>query len=1363
MNIFLQIGIGLIPGAAATAFLLIRRKAFSVKRILGTLLLLTCCISLTVIGSRGGGSEEAREKTASRGDMLELAAALYIEGGFEQLKQILEEYSTAYGYDDNCRLMQARMYLAKEQYEEASGLYACLAENDDIIEPDAEEISFAVSKLECSEQDMVMLNYLQEIGADVTEYGYTAEGGRQTQGALKPEVSEILESICEELEEKYRLEDSGASACAKFLTAEKEEADREEEEADREEVLEALERVGRQCPELLTLECVKQERLKALVVAGEFESLVEELDEQASYHETMIAAELYMGGLVRAGDFPDAFRELDSKQARAVKNQVKTVFRENRDGLTQQEEKSLQERVNAIEEQLEQPELTALKKLLQQSAEEEAETDRTKIYLELAKIENYFGNEMSADSYIKGAIYESQECGDDSYAYAMSQIIGVLDGSGAELENIKNVPEYVAIVADNSLTVDVEEILSANIQAVMAETEQESGQGSNREQVQRADSFPRSMVDYVSRVKSAVSIGSIQTEKFPEISARIQLSSSQKDDTEALGNVLEVSDCGIAINDFSLEKLEYSGVNIMLCCDVSGSMSNSMDNLRSAISTFVAEKNRNENLAVTAFNSVIVAEKPFGTPDSELTAFAQELGSGGGTDIYSSVQSCLGNFPDRDKECNVLIVLTDGQDGSDRSALEIYNTIGAMALDKKVTIYTVGLGDSVDTGYLTTIANSANGSFVYVSSSESLNSFFDTLHGQIYNQYRLTYEAADTMLMEGRILELALPEEGLYSSKTYSLTGEDGETGENTDIARGLSLSGISPRTLYKSRQDVTVELRGTGFDETASVSVRLNGNIDYDIEAKYVSENTYSLTIPSGTAVGTYNVEVTIDGKKTVLQRGFSVAAAGPEKTTAFGKYVFTSAEKIENADGSCLLRGNVRMNGWLCFKGEVKLSGDLESGGSIQVEENAGSYVQFSKSTAQGVGKLLAEKGIALDIMPLYRFRLYYDETMADDIQTGFLAIHQLMQFDSPAVQIYPDNLQINFRSGSTILPYQDKILKTLGQETLFKFNAEGAARITDRNVGIVFEASAGDADSKNYNRKINLFNSPVYFNGSVKIKIDTLKNEYLLGAMVHMAFFADGAGVGAELAFKGFTIDSAMLKLEFADGINLPTTIPITIDDFSFQVSDIAETIESGNWKNLEFLGTISLSSGNISQLGLSSLKKYLGDVTLLKMPDTSASVRIQPFKAEAEAKLVFLEEITLAEAGLKFGSFEYSNSMLDLDEAEVEGLSAKLKAGVMWNSADDRIKLELSGTGELDAHSRFVGIGLKGTGLIDVKWWLFHAESKTEGDICFGLYRTESGKNQFVLVTKYVESNGKVKGSFYYIDENGNAGRNRDYLR
>lgn len=1368
MSICFQIGLGLLPGTIVAFILLIKRKAFNLNKVVLTLLLFALNGVMIYFGSKDLIAGKSLDLHLSQKKMIAFANALVEEGAYDEAVEVIEEYSENFGYDEECRLLNARICLLKEDYDSAYGLYHYLCENTELISENSDEVLFAAKMAGADNADLVMMDYLQSVGEKIEDYGYTRTLYDEMKEIEKASSEDVRRDIKNAIEDEYSISE-GAHRCAQAVAdVSKSYADLLDEEQDTtNKYRRVFDSVEEDDAEYLTLECVKKARMKACVLAGDYSAVIENLDADASYHELMVSAELYMSNLVKKSDFSKEYQEINLSDASAVKQQINKIYQKNQKDVSVQDRKNLKARMNAISHQLDDPALVTIKEQLTAASEEEAGTDKTKVYLELAKIENYFGNETSTDSYLSEAIYSSQDCEDDNYVSAMRQILTVIsNGEDNDTENIKNVSEYVDTVLDHSLTVDVEHIVSPQYQP-----EREIPVDSESAEKAETMDFAQTTVDYVSRVKSAITIGKIDTENFDDIVARVQIDSDNITDIEELQSKIRVYDCGAEITDFTLKKMNYSGSNIMLLCDVSGSMSGSIQDLRDAVVTFITDKNPDESLSVVTFNSSIVETKTFGVSDEDLVSFVESMSTGGGTDMFSAVASCLNNFSADSSANNVLILMTDGQDNWLRSADVIYNEIGSLALQKGVTVYTMGLGSSVDTVYLNTIADSGNGEFVYVSDSSSLTSFYDMLHSQVYSQYELSYKAQDTVTMTGRTLEVTLPDENLRDKKFYSLTGEKGEEGE-LEVSQNLTVSGISPRYIYKGLQDVVVKLKGTGFRADSDITVNLNGNIDYTIEASFVDEETYELLIPSSVAVGTYHVEVSIDGKKKVLQNGFSVIVQGDEKKTAFGPYVFTSSEKIENKDGSYTLRGSVTMNGWLHFKGDINLSGDLEEGKSIQVSDYSGSYVEFDEATAKGMGSFLAKKGIALDLPALFNFTLYndwehiydYSEYQVDDISTGVLEIYQLLHFDSPVVRLYPGSIGLYYKTGTTILPYQEQILNACGNSAdLFTFSCEGSAQITDKNVGLVLEVSYEDpSDSDDYIHQINLLNSPVKFNGEFEVQINTLSNEYMIGAMVNMDFFDKASGIGAEISWKEHLIpDSVKLSLELAQAVKLPTTIPIEVNDFAFEVSDINDAVENGTWTSLKFTGAASFSSGKVDEY-FPKLEKFLGDISVFEMPDTTASIRVSPFQMEANATLNFLSEITLAQAEIKLGNFDYSNSLLQLDEVNVSGVSAALKSGFMWDSANGKISVDISGTGELDAHTRFVGVNYTGTVSYDISWWLIKSGSSKSGTVALGLYTTHDNKMELIFACKYEDSKGKIKGNFYYIDENGKCGKNNGTL-
>ena len=1365
MNLSMQIGVGLLPGTIVVLILLFKRKAFNFNKILFALLLavmsggLICHGVKDVINTRSTYTELSQKK------MMSFANALVQEGAYDEANEVIEQYSKAYGYDDECRLVVARVALLEGDYESAQHIYDYLCEETNLISPEAEEIAASKMELQNNASDLVMMEYLLAVGEKLEDYGYS----KDIYDSIKNNVSDGDNNnerlIRNAIDSDYSIskEVSNCAGAVAAVSQKYEKFTSGEEVKSTSKYRRVFSEIEKDSSEYLSLDCVSRARLKAYVVAGDYESITENLNNNSDYHELMIAAELYMSGLVKKGDFSEDFQNINKSDASAVEDRLNKICKNLHDDLTVQEKKALRKRVQAVSKQLDDPALVTIKEQLAVAADNEAGTNGTKVYLELSKIENYFGNETSTDAYLSTAIYSSQDNEDDSYVEAMSQIMTVISNDEEnETENIKNVSTYVDNVLDHSLTVNVEDIISPqhNSQAYDNETDTSKDNGKD---------FAQAAVDYVSKAKSSITIGRINTDKFDEITATVQIDSGYVDSIDELKKNLKIYDCGAEIDNFDIRKVNYTGSNIILVCDVSGSMSGSIQDLRDAVTTFVDDKNKNENISLVSFSDRIMASCPFGTSDDELKSFAENMDVTGGTDMFSAVVNCLSNYSTKESESNVLILMTDGQDNNPKSSSEIYQEIGQRALSKGVTVYAMGLGYDVDTSYLSTIAGSGNGEFVYVSDSSSLTSFYDMLHSQVYSQYVITYKAQDTITMSGRTLEVTLPDDNVRDVKSYSL-GEDDEN-KNLPVSQDSSISGMSPRYLYKGLQDATVKLKGTGFNPDSKISVKLNGNIDYKVEATYVDSETYAIKIPASVAVGNYNVEISIDGKKKILQNGFSVIVQGDEKKTTFGPYVFTSSEKIENGPNNYTLRGSVRLNGWLHFKGDLNIVGDLDNDGYIQVTDNSGSYVEYDNATAEGLGGFLAEKGISLSLPALYNFKLYndqehlydYSKYLVDDISTGVLEIYNVMRFDSPVIRLYPNSIGLYYKTGTTILPYQKQILKACGNtEDLFEFTCDGSAQITDKNVGIVLDVSYKDPSNSNYNHQVNLLNSPVYFNGSVKVKINTFENEYTLGAMVRLAFFAKESGLEAEISWKGHLVpDSVKLSLELAQAVKLPTTIPIEVNNFTFKVSDINKVTENGAWASLKFSGSASFSSGTVKEY-FPALEKFVGNISVFEMPDTTATIRVSPFTLEATAKLNFLSEITLAEADVKLGNFDYTNSLLQLDGVNVNGLSASLKKGFMWDSADGRISVEISGTGELDAHTRFVGVDYTGTAKYDISWWLINTEKAQTGTIALGLYTTHDDKNEFIFAYRTQDSNGKVRGNFYYIDENGKCGKNNGVL-
>ena len=186
---------------------------------------------------------------------------------------------------------------------------------------------------------------------------------------------------------------------------------------------------------------------------------------------------------------------------------------------------------------------------------------------------------------------------------------------------------------------------------------------------------------------------------------------------------LRVFDCNSEITEFDVEKIDFDTSRIILLCDVSGSMSGSVGALKDAINRFADEMNENEKISVIGFDDSINFERDFSSDPQKIASYADDIGAYGGTDMFSALKYALGKFPSDINANNIVILMTDGEDNNPKGEATIRNDIGALCADNSATVYTLGLGSSVDTAYLKLIADAGNGSFLYVDSAAGLDNF----------------------------------------------------------------------------------------------------------------------------------------------------------------------------------------------------------------------------------------------------------------------------------------------------------------------------------------------------------------------------------------------------------------------------------------------------------------------------------------------------------------------------------------------------------------------------------------------------------------------------------------------------------------
>ncbi len=102
------------------------------------------------------------------------------------------------------------------------------------------------------------------------------------------------------------------------------------------------------------------------------------------------------------------------------------------------------------------------------------------------------------------------------------------------------------------------------------------------------------------------------------------------------------------------------------------------------------------------------------------------VGDGGGTSIYSGIDMGIAQLENIKSGNKIIILMTDGQDGSENKALES----AQKAADAKIKIYTIGFGDGVDEELLKQIAEKTKGEYRFADTENIMSIIGSFMYAQ---------------------------------------------------------------------------------------------------------------------------------------------------------------------------------------------------------------------------------------------------------------------------------------------------------------------------------------------------------------------------------------------------------------------------------------------------------------------------------------------------------------------------------------------------------------------------------------------------------------------------------------------------------
>jgi len=201
--------------------------------------------------------------------------------------------------------------------------------------------------------------------------------------------------------------------------------------------------------------------------------------------------------------------------------------------------------------------------------------------------------------------------------------------------------------------------------------------------------------------------------------------------------------------DGKAQKISHFGaedvpLELIVACDVSGSMAPAMPKLKQAVKEFLGAVPTRDQVTLIGFNDSIFALTRRASDPAERLKAVDRLAPWGATALYDVILrsvDMLGKQPGR----RAIVVFSDGEDqGSHASLADVERRLQA----SDVTLYMIGQGRGVQVDALKAVmqrlVEPTGGRALFTDNIDQLHAAFSDLLEELSNQYLLGYESTNT-------------------------------------------------------------------------------------------------------------------------------------------------------------------------------------------------------------------------------------------------------------------------------------------------------------------------------------------------------------------------------------------------------------------------------------------------------------------------------------------------------------------------------------------------------------------------------------------------------------------------------------------
>ena len=210
--------------------------------------------------------------------------------------------------------------------------------------------------------------------------------------------------------------------------------------------------------------------------------------------------------------------------------------------------------------------------------------------------------------------------------------------------------------------------------------------------------------------------------------------------------------------DFTAVGQTSRAVNISIVMDYSGSMSsaNAIGSMESAVSQFINLLGGSDKVEIIKFATTV--SRVFSLSTNHGAALAAIVRSssniGNGTSLWDAVVTACNS-----SSLSAVVVLTDGVDGGSG------NTSGSAissAQSRGISVFTIGLGSSINSSELGSLASSTGGTYYHSPSSSELSTIYSNIGGVFDNTYLIEWTPNQGVVSAGGMARIRLYFQGTH-------------------------------------------------------------------------------------------------------------------------------------------------------------------------------------------------------------------------------------------------------------------------------------------------------------------------------------------------------------------------------------------------------------------------------------------------------------------------------------------------------------------------------------------------------------------------------------------------------------------------